>query len=82
MVEWAKHLSVFWPVSLTSVDVDRGLGWQVTKELPQTLVWSYFDLAGKTFPVGFRPKWESLSSRPGFDYRACACNAPLRHATG
>jgi hypothetical protein len=47
MVEWTKHLSVFWPVSLTSVDVDRGLGWQVTKERPQTLVWSYFDLAAK-----------------------------------
>jgi hypothetical protein len=47
MVEWTKHLPFFGLGRLAPCEVDLGLGWQVTKERPQTLMWSYVDLAAK-----------------------------------
>jgi hypothetical protein len=71
MVEWTKHFSVFGllalPLSMSTED-SGGRSRRSAHKL-----WSGRTLTSrrKTFPNGFWPNCESLSSRPGFDYRPC-----------
>ena len=83
MVEWTKPLSVFWPVGLTfwrSRTRSRVAGHEGSAHKP----WSGRTLTSrrKTFPDSFLPTRNHCRHDPGFDYRACGSNAPLRHATG